>query len=149
MIRISFDLKMNFLISFMLVFATYYRFGTACKDNRVEIHNQLGPGIVLRHECVVNEKPDATAAEKNVLKFNTSYVMEFKDARLSYFSAKKEMHCHFKYDRYHCDFRAYREATIRRCGGLRSYEARKDGIYFRRSYAKPHDEFKFHWILGN
>ncbi|KAL0794755.1 hypothetical protein Bca101_066132 [Brassica carinata] len=36
---------MNLLISFMLVFATYYRFGTACKYNRVEFHNQLGPGI--------------------------------------------------------------------------------------------------------
>ncbi|KAL0719926.1 hypothetical protein Bca4012_069250 [Brassica carinata] len=139
---------MNLLISFMLVFATYHRFGTACKLNRVEVHNQLGPGIILHCECRdFRDEPRFTLGS-NDLKFNTSYDLEFKDDTLSFGKGKRTVHCHLKYERYYCNFRAYREASFGRCGALRSYEARKDGIYFRRSYAKPHDEFKFHWVVG-
>ena len=42
---------MNHFICFVLVFAMYYRFGTACKSNIIEIINQLGHGIVLQFHC--------------------------------------------------------------------------------------------------
>ncbi|KAH0891096.1 hypothetical protein HID58_053525 [Brassica napus] len=42
---------MNLLICFVLILATYYRFGTACSPNSVEIHNQLGPDIILHFHC--------------------------------------------------------------------------------------------------
>ncbi|CAH8358126.1 unnamed protein product [Eruca vesicaria subsp. sativa] len=134
---------MNLLISFMLVFATYYRFGTACKINRIELHNQLGPGIVLHYYC--RDKTRKYPFETQELKFNTTRVLEFKDAAVTY--TKTTTDCYFKYGKYYHDFLAYREATLGRCGQLRSYTARKDGIYFTRRYEKP-GEFKFHWNVG-
>ncbi|KAF8044748.1 hypothetical protein N665_7110s0002 [Sinapis alba] len=134
---------MKLLTIFIFVLATYYRFGTACKDNRVVIINQLGPGILLTYDCYY-KNPDIHAG-KYTLKFNKWHDMEFQDASITF--VKKTITCNFKYDKYYYDFRAYREAAFGRCGALRSYAARKDGIYFRRSYQKPW-EFKFHWNVG-
>ncbi|KAF8100908.1 hypothetical protein N665_0214s0067 [Sinapis alba] len=101
---------MNLLICFVLVLV-----GTTYSRNHVEIHNQLGPGIVLYYQC--RETNLESVDEKEQLQFNKSRI--------------------FDYDKYYHDVRVYREATFRRSGILRSWEARKDGIYFKTRQNRP------------
>ncbi|CAF2126848.1 hypothetical protein BRARA_C03274 [Brassica rapa] len=135
---------MNLLICFVLILSTYYRFGTACSPNSVEIHNQLGPDIILHFHCrCKNPKCDVGNQQ---LKFKDSYVNKKKEGSLINFE-RQEINCLLRYDKYYLDVRVFRQAAFRRCGILRSWLAEKDGIYFK---TRPNEtwRFRYHWNVG-
>ncbi|KAF8097525.1 hypothetical protein N665_0286s0034 [Sinapis alba] len=131
---------MNLLLWFVFFFA-----GTAYSGwNYVEIHNQLGPGIILHYHIRVNRPKQDEGNQK--LKFNTSHIFKRKDLDLITLK-RSEIHCMLRYDKYYHDVQIYRQAAFKRSGILRSWEARKDGIYFKTRHNRPW-EFKFHWNVG-
>ncbi|KAF8069757.1 hypothetical protein N665_1137s0025 [Sinapis alba] len=117
---------MNLLIWFVLLLAIHYRFGTACSPNKVEIHNRLGPGIVLNFHCrCKNPKCDLGNQQ---LEYNKSYLNKKKEKSPINFE-REEIDCLLRYDKYYHDV------------------VEKDGIYFKTRHDEPW-RFRFHWNVG-
>ncbi|WZZ84485.1 hypothetical protein YC2023_113064 [Brassica napus] len=133
---------MNLCIYFVLVLAVFA--GTAYTWNDVEIRNQIGPNIVLHMKCHMTN-PTNDLGSKD-LQFNTSHTFEFRDVDTINWK-KEETQCLLRYGRYYHDVQVYRESFLTRSGILHSWEARRDGIYFKTRHDRPW-EFKFHWIVG-
>lgn len=129
--------KMNRSIVFLLVImAICFGLNETCQLNRVVISNQLGSNELLEFHC----RNTTFVFPVNTLRnFNDEQTFEFADVK-----SKKRT-------RYECDLlsfggatryyfdklEVYRAARKRRCGQLRQWAARHDGIYFRRDYNKP------------
>ncbi|KAF8088041.1 hypothetical protein N665_0557s0041 [Sinapis alba] len=132
---------MKHLIIFILV-TTYFRPHEACVKNRVLLHNELGPGRLLEFHCysLYND-----LGVKNLTFNATPYVIEFHDdvivltiwdcllrqgANLEYF---------YKVEVYKAGHR-----IIPKCGQIRVWTAKLDGIYFSRDLDTP-PVLALHW----
>ncbi|CAN6970393.1 unnamed protein product [Brassica rapa subsp. trilocularis] len=126
--------KMKHLILFILV-TTYFRLHEACEKNRVLLHNELGPGRILEFHCYSLHDD---LGVKN-LNFNAPpYVIEFHDdviIRTAWIcllrqGANKEYS--YKVEVYRAGYN-----FIPKCGQIRVWTAKLDGIYFSRNLDTP------------
>ncbi|CAN8312334.1 unnamed protein product [Cochlearia groenlandica] len=124
---------MNNFIVFLLLLSLSFKLNESCKRNHVVIHNQLAPNKLLNINC----RADDGKIRKHDLMFNaTPYIIDFKDKN---WPDDTSWHCVLLYGpklENVCDFEAY-HVNFQRCGQLRSWIARLDGIWFTREYKKP------------
>ncbi|KAL0856426.1 hypothetical protein Bca101_061579 [Brassica carinata] len=126
--------KMKYLVLFLLV-TTYFRLLQACEKNRVLLHNELGPGRVLEFHCY---SVDNDLGVKN-LNFNAPpYVIEFHNNVM----IRTTWDCLLKQGankEYFYKIEAYKAGYnfIPKCGQIRVWTAKLDGIYFSRNLDTP------------
>ena len=126
---------MKHLILFILVTVTYFRSQEACVKNRVVIHNELGPGRNLEYHCYSN-KDDLGI--KNMAFNATPYVIEFHDDVIlittwdCLLRQGANMEYSYKVEVYRAGHR-----IIPKCGQIRVWTAKLDGIYFSRDLDTP------------
>ncbi|ESQ31673.1 hypothetical protein EUTSA_v10005414mg [Eutrema salsugineum] len=126
---------MNHLILFLVIIATCFEPNEACKKNNVEIHNELGPGRILELHCY--SKDDDLGIQK--LSFNAPpYIIRFHDEVINLTKWNCILRQGAKME-YSFDVEVYKAGArvIPRCGQLRVWSARIDGIYFKRKYSDP------------
>ncbi|KAL0737623.1 hypothetical protein Bca4012_013833 [Brassica carinata] len=137
---------MNYLI-FMLVIAM--RFGLnqgyyGCKPNTLEFQNKLNPGSILKVNCSSNE---GVVENLHELKVNDIYqipVREFGPGnRIVWRCLLRHGQ---KVENFQILWRAYRGATLYRCGEIRSWIAKVDGIYLEKNNKTK--GFQFYWIVA-
>ncbi|XP_023642301.1 S-protein homolog 30 [Capsella rubella] len=118
---------MNRHIAFLLVITLSFGFNEACKECTLIIQNLLTPGSNLKVICESNRK-DRVNGE---VKFKSNPVqINFKEAYLE----RTTWHCMLRQGAYSQYFRAYRgSAPVPRCGELRVYIAKPDGIYLSKN----------------
>nr|AAF97971.1 F21J9.32 [Arabidopsis thaliana] len=112
---------MNRFIIFMFVIATYFGLLVSvlsCKRNTIEIMNELGPGLEIK-QIRFGDKLGRRTRWTCLLK-------------------------HGLYMRYYKEFIAYRAGNIDRCGALRRWVVRNDGIYLVRD-RNPQPKFHHAW----
>ncbi|ANM63434.1 putative plant self-incompatibility S1 [Arabidopsis thaliana] len=114
---------MNRLIAFLLIIALSFGLNKACEDCTIVFRNNLSPGIILKVNCESNNKNRVTGT----VKFQSDTVrINFREAAFE----RTTWHCLVQQGGYSQHFRAYRgSAPIPRCGELRVYIAKRDGIY--------------------
>ncbi|KAL9281426.1 putative plant self-incompatibility S1 [Arabidopsis thaliana] len=126
---------MNHSVFVILITITYFGLNQACKKNIVEILNQLAPGQILKYHC---RSEDDNLGVKQ-LNFNaTPFVIRFHDE----IPNLTRWNCIFRQgpnNSYSYDIEVYKAGPrlIPRCGQLRVWAARIDGIYFARKYNTP------------
>ncbi|XP_013607543.1 PREDICTED: uncharacterized protein LOC106314158 [Brassica oleracea var. oleracea] len=102
---------MKHLVLFILV-TTYFRLNEACKKNHVVLHNELGPGKLLKFHCI-----------------------SFKD---NLGNQTLSLQC---LSIYHCIIPrkscSLPDRIIPICGQIRVWMAKLDGIYFSRNLDTP------------
>ncbi|CAH8392803.1 unnamed protein product [Eruca vesicaria subsp. sativa] len=125
---------MKYLVLFILV-TTYFRLHEACENNRIELHNELGPGRILELHC---HSLEDDLGVKN-LNFNAPpFVIGFHDNVIT----RTAWYCMFRQGankEYFYKIEAYRAGYnfIPRCGQLRVWTAKLDGIYFSKILGTP------------
>ncbi|KAF2562636.1 hypothetical protein F2Q70_00018876 [Brassica cretica] len=137
--------QMNYFVLFILVTSTYFGINEACKKNQVEIHNQLGPGKVLQFHC---RSGDDDIGVKT-LNFNAvPYIIRFHDEipNLTKWDCILRQGPKMEYS---YDVQVYKAGPrlIPRCGQLRVWTAKIDGIYFTRKLSLP-SGFALSWNKG-
>ncbi|EOA38880.1 hypothetical protein CARUB_v10011247mg [Capsella rubella] len=109
---------------------------TNCKKNQVVIHNELAPGIVLNIACR-RDSIDCPPTRFHKLNFKDPfYIIEFEDN----YPNDETWYCmlsHGTKPKYWYDIEVYRQGVRPKCGQLRSWIAKKDGIWFTRRYHSP------------
>lgn len=126
---------MNHLVFFLFVTTTYFGFNEACKENHVVIQNELGPGRVLEYHC--RSKDDDLQVHSLDFK-GTPYTIKFHDE----IPNLTRWACIFRQGprkEYSFDIEVYKAGArlIPRCGQLRVWVAKLDGIYFSNKYNIP------------
>lgn len=120
----------------MLVIATYFGWNEACASNRIVIQNDLGPNTPLQYRCRGwNDQDSGVRVLRNV---GATYTIELSD--VTNYNERTKWNCELRYgprNEFYFDIEVYRAAAKVRCGQLRHWVARKDGIYFRRDANKP------------
>ncbi|CAH8392804.1 unnamed protein product [Eruca vesicaria subsp. sativa] len=125
---------MKHLILFILV-TTCLRLYEACEKNRVILHNELGPGRVLTFHCASNN--DDLGIQ--TLAFNASpYIIAFHDG-VFFLTSWKCMLRQGTNMEYFYEVQVYRAGQIYKpkCGEIRVWTAKLDGIYFSRDLVTP------------
>lgn len=126
---------MNKLFYFILVNAMFSKLNQACKKNEVVIRNQLGPGSILKFHC--HSKDDDLGFKQ--LNFNAApSVIKFHEA----FGKTTQWICLFQFGKSKrisnfYEVEVYKGTFFPRCGQLRAWTAKFDGIYFTRNVDKP------------
>ncbi|ESQ31672.1 hypothetical protein EUTSA_v10005700mg [Eutrema salsugineum] len=133
---------MNHLILFILLVASYFEPNEACKENHVVIHNELGPGKILQLHC--KSEDDDLGIQKFNYKAPPS-IIRFHDSAVKLTTWR----CVFRHGpqmKSFNDVQVYRAGRrlVPRCGQLRVWTARPDGIYFKRKLQEPL-KLKFFW----
>lgn len=126
---------MNTFTFFVLVIAMCFGLIEAgCERNRVEIHNQLGYGENLEVLCAGRGRSFLESIPFN----GAPLIIEFHDIGSPDVTVWKcELMHGFNLANYF-NVQVYRSASIiRKCGQLRSWIAKPDGIWFTRDYRKP------------
>ncbi|XP_019099106.1 PREDICTED: uncharacterized protein LOC109132230 [Camelina sativa] len=128
---------MNCLVAFLLIITLSFGFNEACEDNTIIFRNALRPGTNLKVSCESNKKHRREGA----VKFKSNPVrIDFQEAVFD----RTTWHCLLQHGAYSQYYRAYRgSAPIRRCGELRVYIAKPDGIYLSKN-AGP-EKFDYPW----
>ncbi|CAN8303444.1 unnamed protein product [Cochlearia groenlandica] len=127
---------MKQVVVFMLIITMSYTLNEACKKNHIVIHNQLAPGKLLQYQCRRNIGNVLHNVE--TVNFNTFKIVEFEDKFTS--KGRTVWRCVLRHGpkmEYFYDIIVYRAASYPRCGQLRSWIARNDGIWFTKDYHKP------------
>lgn len=129
--------KMKCFIFYVLVIAMYVGLNEACAVNRVIIQNELGPNTPLQYHCRGwNGQDTGVDTLKTV---GGTYTIELSDVTNR--RERTRWECDLRWGpakEYHFDhLEVYRAAISRRCGQLRHWSARKDGIYFRKDSNLP------------
>ncbi|KAF8088043.1 hypothetical protein N665_0557s0043 [Sinapis alba] len=125
---------MKHLVLFILV-TTYFMLHEACEKNRVILHNELGPGRLLNFRCVSN-KDDLGI---QTLAFNaTPYVIAFHDDLLyvTTWRCLLRQGVNMEYF-YRVEVYSTGQRFLPRCGEIRVWTAKLDGIYFSRHLDTP------------
>ncbi|CAA7039366.1 unnamed protein product [Microthlaspi erraticum] len=120
----------------MLVIATYIGLNEACAPNRIIIQNDLGPNTPLQFRCRGWNGQDTGIDTLN--RVGATYTIELSD--VTNYRERTEWNCELRYGaakEFFFDIQVYRAAAGVRCGQLRHWVARRDGIYFRRDANKP------------
>ncbi|CAH8255141.1 unnamed protein product [Arabidopsis lyrata] len=127
---------MNHFIIVLLVTTMYFGLYEACKTNHVVIHNELGLGIVLNIACRKDsiERPPIWFHKLN---FKDPFlIIKFVDK----VPHRTKLYCMLSYGTkptYWYDIEVYHQGSYPRCGQLRSWIAKEDGIWFTRRYHSP------------
>lgn len=129
---------MNCLIALLLIVTLCFTLNEACEDCTIIFRNGLRPGSILRVNCESSKKHRVTGT----VKFKSMPVrINFKEAVVE----RTTWHCLLQQGTYSQHFRAYRgSAPIRRCGELRVYIAKPDGIYLSKN-AGP-EKLDYRWV---
>ncbi|KAF8103889.1 hypothetical protein N665_0183s0064 [Sinapis alba] len=125
---------MKHLILFILVI-TYFRPHEACIKNRVLLHNELGPGKRLEFHCY-SAHNDLSV---NNLNFNdTPYVIKFHDDWLfqTIWDCLLKQGANMEYF-YRVEVYKAGRRVFPKCGQIRVWTAKLDGIYFSRNLDTP------------
>ncbi|CAN8288314.1 unnamed protein product [Cochlearia groenlandica] len=131
---------MNHFITFLMVIAMYFGLNEAgCKRNGVVIHNELSRGVVLDIKCNW-QKPDYDRPHmtKRLNYGEPFYGIYFKDNGNIHYHTK--VYCRIGFGsnpEYFYPIEVYAADKYPRCGQLRSWIAKHDGIYFTQNYWKP------------
>lgn len=124
---------MNSFIVFTVVIVMYLGLNEACKRNHVVIHNQLSPGRILDIDC----RGDDGHRRSDKLNFNaTPYIIDFK---YNSWPDKTTWYCvlsHGPKQMYYYDLEVYHTKYLR-CGQLRAWTAKINGIWFTKNYWEP------------
>ena len=125
---------MNRLIVFVFISAMCFGLNEACMKNIVEIANQL---TALNDTLLVYCSDNKGTFKSNMLGFGKPpFIISFNDYR---WPKKTRWSCtisHGERNKFYYDLQVY-HANYQRCGQLRSWIAKDDGIWFRRSYHAP------------
>ncbi|EOA17932.1 hypothetical protein CARUB_v10006341mg [Capsella rubella] len=126
---------MSNLIFLFLVTFTSFVLNQACKQNQVVIMNELGPNRILEFHCYSN-KDDLGI--KTMGFQGTPYTIRFHDEipNLTRWNCILRQGANMEYS---FDVQMYKAGPrlIPRCGQLRIWSARLDGIYFARKANTP------------
>ncbi|CAN8243548.1 unnamed protein product [Cochlearia groenlandica] len=133
---------MNHLIVFMFVITMILGRSEGCKKNRIVFRNELVSRRVLQIICRSSDRQK----RNEYLDFNAPpFFIEFSDTR-NPFHYKTQWDCQLNHgpglDNSYYDIQVYKAANVYRCGQLREWVARVDGIYFRKDSQKP-----LGWVL--
>lgn len=123
---------MRNLIGFLLLAAMYFGLNEACKKNRIEFHNQLFPSNILEIQCIRN---NGSILSHKLSFRKPPYIIDFEDNM-----EKRERvtwSCILIQRQFYIDVDAYTKTITKRCGQLRSWIAKVDGIWFRKRYLDP------------
>ncbi|EOA36589.1 hypothetical protein CARUB_v10011784mg [Capsella rubella] len=129
---------MNHFIFVLLVTTIYFGTNEACKKNQVVIHNELAPGIVLDIGCRKDSIVHPPTRFYSLKYKDPFYIIEFEDN--NQVPHDEKWYCMLSYGtrpKYWYDIEVYRQGYAPRCGQLRSWIARTDGIWFTRRYDSP------------
>ncbi|ESQ56330.1 hypothetical protein EUTSA_v10026501mg [Eutrema salsugineum] len=143
---------MKFFLVFLLVTVTYFGQKEVhgffpplkCKDNHIVFHNKLRPGSILEINCLEPRVARPYLRHFHRLGFNENpykIILEWQSL-----SGKFTVKCNLSHGPnqkfYYNDLQAYSDKASR-CGQLRSWIAKVDGIWFTEKYAKPEG-----WVFG-
>ncbi|KAL0718338.1 hypothetical protein Bca4012_067660 [Brassica carinata] len=126
---------MEHLILFiLLIIMTCFNLNEACVKNRVVIQNDLGIGRKLELHC--SSKNNDLGIQN--LEYKFSYIIKFGEALYG----GTKWNCSFRQGtrlEYYYDVEVYNQGDrlIPRCGQLRVWTTRLDGIYFTRKLSLP------------
>ncbi|EOA18831.1 hypothetical protein CARUB_v10007445mg [Capsella rubella] len=124
---------MNRLIFFVLVIFVYFGVNEACKLNEIVFKNELGAGKRFEYQC----HDGKTNSGVKYLNNNANSGIRFKDTGKQTSLWK----CNLKHGvtvKYYYNVEAYLPTiNYPRCGQLREYTARPDGVYFRKDNYPP------------
>ncbi|KFK35865.1 hypothetical protein AALP_AA4G046900 [Arabis alpina] len=122
---------------FLLTIAICFGLNKACKINHIVFHNELAPNVDLNIQCRFGD-PSVKPYIIHTLKYKAPFItIPFKDRRGTKVT---KCYCVLSWGENPTklfDIRVYHSKTIRQCGALRSWIARKDGIYYTQDYWKP------------
>lgn len=136
---------MNYLI-FLLIIAMCSGLNEGCiwcNMNTLEVQNQLNQGITLKVNCSSNRNHVEGLHE---LKFNEKYnisVQEFGMGRRIVWRCTLRFGDKVKSSQ--TIWRAYRGARESRCGEIRSWIAKVDGIYMEKNFKS--EGLRYYWIV--
>ncbi|CAN8293009.1 unnamed protein product [Cochlearia groenlandica] len=107
----------------------------SCKRNHVVFHNEVKPDVILDIKCYEAETGKIRAHK---LEYKAKfYIIDFKD---NLWPSPTIWYCNIALEpgrsTYYDDLVAYK-SNFQRCGQLRSWSAREDGIWFTRKYGEP------------
>lgn len=112
--------------------------GNGCYLNTLEIRNELVRGSNLKVDCTSNQKK---TTGPQVVKYNETYAFSFEEVH----SMRIVWACHLRQGPNHQSiWRAYRGAANKRCGQVRTWIAKTDGIYMNRNFAPQ--GLRFGWL---
>lgn len=138
--------KMNFLIIFVLVITIHLTLNEACKENHVVFHNELAPGIVLNITCHKNSFRNPPF-RTHLLKYKDPFhILEFEERHQ--LGDRTSWHCTLSHGikpKYCYPIDVYSSGVLLRCGQLRSWTAKLDGIWFTKNYWSP-PEHVLNWL---
>ncbi|CAA7059962.1 unnamed protein product [Microthlaspi erraticum] len=119
---------MKHLVVFLLVtVALQFGLNDACTDNDVVFRNRLGKDIILKVSCESNKKHRSIGS---VNFMGIPHRITFGEE----VGGKTTWHCLLRYGQFTSHFRAYKGGSlIPRCGELRVYIAKPDGIYLEKN----------------
>lgn len=117
---------MSRLIAFLLI-TLYFGLNKACEDCTLIFRNALRPNSVLNVNCESNKNDRRTGT----VKFQSNPIrINFREAVIE----RTTWHCSLRQGGYSQYFRAYRGSfPFPRCGELRIYIAKVDGIYLSKN----------------
>ncbi|KAG7579193.1 Plant self-incompatibility S1 [Arabidopsis thaliana x Arabidopsis arenosa] len=137
---------MNYSIGLMVIIIMYAWLNEACTLNQIEVFNNLPPGKILKVHCR-SKNPDA---DLRVVELKNATVPRrfFFEEGIVYYK-RREIFCLLSYQdtfENYQDIRVYRAAARYRCGQLRRWIAKKDGLYSTRSNNTP-PGFVLPWLV--
>ncbi|XP_018454105.2 S-protein homolog 14-like [Raphanus sativus] len=133
---------MNYLV-FMLVIAMCFGLNEGCNVNTLELLNQLSPGSILKVNCSSNRNHVEPLQE---VKFNGKYRVSVFEKGLGERIVWRCLLRHGnKVENSQTIWRAYRGAREPRCGEIRSWIAKVDGIYMEKNLKS--EGLRYHWIV--
>ncbi|KFK42373.1 hypothetical protein AALP_AA2G247400 [Arabis alpina] len=127
---------MKCFIVFMLANAMYFGLNEACRLNHMVIENDLGRDGPLQFHCRGWNGQDSKVQTLN--NNGAKYSLEIID--VTNYRERTKWNCMLRFGpakEFFYDIEVYRAAANPRCGQLRHWVARKDGIYFRKSVDMP------------
>ncbi|KAG7583878.1 Plant self-incompatibility S1 [Arabidopsis suecica] len=137
---------MNHFIGLMVIIIMNAWLNEACAFNQIEVINNLPPGTILDVHCR-SKNPNADFRVVQLRNATVSRKFLFEEGIVYY--KKREIYCRLSYkdtfENYY-DIPVHRAAARYRCGQLRRWIAKRDGIYFTKNHDKP-PGFVFPWLV--
>lgn len=116
----------HFIVFLLITVALQFRLNDACSDNDVVFRNRLGKDIILKVNCESNKKhPSIGSVKFKGIPHRITFGEEV--------GGKTTWHCLLRQGQHTSHFRAYKGSFIPRCGELRVYIAKPDGIYLSKN----------------
>ncbi|CAN8325484.1 unnamed protein product [Cochlearia groenlandica] len=129
----------NWIVSTVII-VMCLKVNEACKETHIVFHNEISPKSLLGIDC----KGKVTKSTRLGYKEDPPFIVAFKDNDDVF--VRRKVDCVLSYEpekgpRRFFNLEAY-NAKRKRCGQLRVWTAREDGIWFKREHNKP-----LGWVL--